>query len=69
MTLDGLWTLADLSVSLVLDIWDTVEERKQFYCPELMSQLVEERSPLGVDTHDAQGTWFTVHKEHPVFAG
>ena len=24
---------------------------------ELMSQLVEERSPLGVDTHDAQGTW------------
>lgn len=60
--------LADLSVSLILDIWDTVEKGSSSTALELMSQLVEEKS-LGVGTHDAQGTWFTVHKEHPVFAG
>lgn len=31
--LHGLWTLADLSLSLVLGIWDTVEERKPFLLP------------------------------------
>ena len=59
--LHGLWTLADLSLSLVLGIWDTVEE--------LMSQPVEGRGRLGVDTHGAQGAWFTVRKAHPVLAG